>query len=247
MEATEGLLRRNGATPLYIQLEEIIRDKIALGEWQVGDRVPSENELNAEYGVSRMTARSVLNGLANEGLVVRVSGKGTFVAEPKIETTSPGVNGFRHQLEASTPQTVTKVISLQRQFPSSRVAKALGIGENEVVYELVRVRSSGSVVIGVLFSWMPVKLIPDFEMQDTASNRLTEILRKHYGLQAQRMEEQLESTYLNARVAELMGMEEGQPTLLLEDLSYTEGGMCFEFCRVYFRGDKVKLHFTFER
>lgn len=240
-------LRRNGATPLYIQLEDIIRGKIESGEWAVGERVPSENELNAEHGVSRMTARAVLNALANEGLVVRVSGKGTFVAEPKIETTSQGGAGFREQLEASTEYTDTKVISLKRQFPSPRIAKALAVPEDEVVYELMRVRSSDGVPISVLCSWMPVKLIPDFELQDPETKRLTDILKDQYGLDTHRVEEQLETTFLNKFMAESLGMTEGQPALLLEDHSYTERGLCFEVCRSYFRGDKVKLRFTFER
>lgn len=240
-------LLRNGATPLYVQLEDIIRSKIESGEWAVGDRVPSENELNAEHGVSRMTARAVLNALANEGLVVRVSGKGTFVAEPKIETITLGGAGFRQQLEATTDHTDTKVISLRRQFPSSRVAKALGIAETEVIYDLIRVRSNDGVPISVLHSWMPVKLIPDFELQDPETKRLTDILAEQYGLVAQRLEEQLETTYLSESVAELIDLPEGEPALLLEDHSYTEGGLCFEVCRSYFRGDKVKLRFTFER
>ncbi len=244
---TSSPLRRDGATPLYVQLEDILRGKIESGEWAVGDRVPSENELNAEHGVSRMTARAVLNALANEGLVVRVSGKGTFIAEPKIETSTPGGNSFRQQLEAVSSQTGTKVISLKRQFPSARVAKALGITDKDVVYELVRVRSQGSVVISVLYSWMPVKLIPDLEMQDPEANRLTDILADQYGLSAQRLEEQLETIYLNESIADLMGVPEGQPAMLLEDRQFTEGGLCFEICRVYFRGDKVKLRFTFER
>ena len=72
-------LARDSAVPLYAQLEEIFRAQIAGGQWAPGDRIPSENELNRIFNVSRMTVRGVLTRLVEDGLLVRVAGKGTFV------------------------------------------------------------------------------------------------------------------------------------------------------------------------
>ena len=57
------VLDRESSVPLYVQLEEILRAKIAGGEWKPNQRIPSENELNKTYGLSRMTARGVLTKL----------------------------------------------------------------------------------------------------------------------------------------------------------------------------------------
>ena len=70
--------------PLHVQLEEIIREKIKSGDWTENSRIPSENELSREYGLSRMTVRSVILRLAQEGLLYRVPGKGTFVSVDKL-------------------------------------------------------------------------------------------------------------------------------------------------------------------
>src|SRR5690554_2568884 len=105
-------LQRDSAVPLYVQLEEILRAKIAAGEWQTDQRVPSENELNKMYGLSRMTARAVLTNLVNDGLLFRVPGKGTFLAPTKIDAVSPAYRGVREQLEAMGYETSTELLSV---------------------------------------------------------------------------------------------------------------------------------------
>ncbi|HEY7766070.1 MAG TPA: GntR family transcriptional regulator, partial [Aestuariivirgaceae bacterium] len=74
------------AEPLYRQLKDRIRAQISSGEWQPGSRVPSEYELVAQYGVSRMTANRALRELMHDGYLNRIRGLGTFVREPPHHT-----------------------------------------------------------------------------------------------------------------------------------------------------------------
>ena len=83
--AVTDVLERESAVPLYVQLEQILHTRITSGEWAPNQRIPSENELNRIYGLSRMTVRGVLTKLVNDGLLLRVPGKGTYVAPPKID------------------------------------------------------------------------------------------------------------------------------------------------------------------
>lgn len=92
-------LDRGGSTPLYVQLANLRRGKIERGEWRPDQKIPSENELNRMYWISRMTARQVLAQLVHEELLFRVQGKGTFVAHRKIGATSPAYLGIREQLQ----------------------------------------------------------------------------------------------------------------------------------------------------
>ncbi len=82
-----AVIERDSATPIYQQLEDIFHAKIASGEWAPEQRIPSENELNREYSLSRMTIRGVLNKLAGDGLLIRVAGKGTFVLNTTKDAT----------------------------------------------------------------------------------------------------------------------------------------------------------------
>ncbi|MGW0632100.1 GntR family transcriptional regulator [Streptomyces sp. NPDC002758] len=74
-------LDRDAMTPMYVQLANVLRDRIRRGEIPVGRRLPSQSELEVETGgvVSRRTIKSALELLADEGLVQGVQGKGVFV------------------------------------------------------------------------------------------------------------------------------------------------------------------------
>ncbi|MDU4432703.1 MAG: GntR family transcriptional regulator, partial [Pluralibacter gergoviae] len=75
---------RSGApAPFYEKIKRVISDNIAAGIWRPHDRIPSEAELVAQFGFSRMTINRALRELTDEGLLVRLQGVGTFVAEPK--------------------------------------------------------------------------------------------------------------------------------------------------------------------
>ena len=103
------MLERDNPRPLYQQLRDILVDAIESGKWGPNEKIPSENNLSATYGLSRMTVRAVLTDLVKEGLLYRVQGKGTYVAE-KIRTLSPSYIGIREQLEKKGYEVETKVL-----------------------------------------------------------------------------------------------------------------------------------------
>ena len=107
-ELTVVPLDRGGSTPLYMQLATVLRGQIERGEWKPDQKIPSENELNRMYGISRLTARQVLAQLVSEDLLFRVQGKGTFVAIPKIATRALAYMGIREQLERMEISTTTR-------------------------------------------------------------------------------------------------------------------------------------------
>jgi GntR family transcriptional regulator len=74
-------IKRDSATPVFRQLAAILRDRIERGVYGPGDRLPSETELEAEYGLARGTIQKTIRALREEGLVVTTRGKGSFVKE----------------------------------------------------------------------------------------------------------------------------------------------------------------------
>ncbi|STR46286.1 Histidine utilization repressor [Klebsiella oxytoca] len=74
---------RSAPAPFYEKVKQAISEKIHSGVWRPHDRIPSEAELVAQFGFSRMTINRALRELTDEGLLVRLQGVGTFVAEPK--------------------------------------------------------------------------------------------------------------------------------------------------------------------
>lgn len=242
---TEQLLHES-ATPLYAQLEEIFRTKVSTGEWAPGDRIPSENEFNRLLGVSRMTVRGVLTKLVEEGLLLRVAGKGTFVAMSKIQTKSPAYQGVREQLEDMGLQTSTQLIRNARRSPSASVRHNLRLGGNDDVFAIERVRSADGEPISLHYSYVPLRLAPTLHEHDPASEQLCVILDEHYGLSMKYVEEKLESVPANSEVAGRLGIHPGDPVLLLQDVIFDASRAPFEYSKILFRGDKVQIQFAYE-
>ncbi len=243
---TSEALDRDSAVPLYAQLDAILRARIAAGEWRTDQRVPSENELNAAYGLSRMTARGVLTRLVEEGLLYRVPGKGTFLAPTRINAVSPAYRGVREQLEAMGYETTTRVLSIGPEEPSAQVRDKLGLPAGERVYAIHRLRSAQGEPISVHRSFVPARLAPGLDRHDAGSEQLCVILEEHYDLGMKHVREHLEATTARPEDATLLRMRSGQPVLLLEDVISDVRGRMFEYSAIIFRGDKVRLGFDYD-
>ena len=219
-------LDRNSPVPLYVQIEDFIRHEIATGSWKPGERIPSEAALNAALGVSRMTVRGVLNGLVSDGLLQRVPGKGTFVTHQKIATT-------------------TELVSIRRTIPGKAIRDGLGIAPSTPVHEVVRRRSVDSHPVSLHRSFVPVHLAPELEHDDVLGEQLCVILENKYGLHSSYTGEQLEAVAATKEEADLLGLRPGAPLLLLQDTISEASGRVFEFSKILFRGDRIKLHFDY--
>ena len=88
------MARTDYKMPIYLQLREIIRNKIDDGEYMPGTAIPSENKLAETFGINRITIRNAVDALVNEGLLRRVQGKGVFVVGKKNELSIEEHAGF---------------------------------------------------------------------------------------------------------------------------------------------------------
>ena len=239
------ILQRSNPKPLYQQLEEIIRTKIANEEWKPGTAIPSENELSKIYGLSRMTVRSAITQFVKRGALYRVQGKGTFVSEPKIATQPLTYAGVREQLEKMGYEITTKLLRSEIITVDREVAVRLGLGEHSKVYAIERLRLIKNDPLSLHISYIPVKFAVGLEERNLESEQMCVILQKYYNLVRGRVYETLESSLPTVREAELLGISRGFPLLLLKDTIYTQNDVPFEYSKVLFRGDKIKLVFEF--
>src|SRR5712692_298719 len=126
--------------PLYYQLENLLREKIMSGSFATGDRLPTESDLIHQYGVSRITVRQALTALAEEGLIERRQGRGTFVAERKTKGRSfegqIHLTGSLDEIIAMGLATPVKVIEMNRVEADQHEAELRGLQKGEPVYRI---------------------------------------------------------------------------------------------------------------
>lgn len=239
-------LDRTSSVPLYRQLETVLRERIALGEWSEGDRFPSENELCSLTGLSRMTVRSVVNELVNEGILFRIQGKGTYVAPQKLHMGSTAYAGIREQLERMGLPTQTRLAAFRHTKAGAKAGRMLGIKPDAHVQYIERLRIIGDQPVSIHRSYLPQNLVPDLDRYDLEGRQLCHILQEHYGLRARFSTQTLESVSAQPGEAAMLGIQRGDPVLLLEEINRLENRSIFEFTQIVFRGDLVKLQFDYE-
>lgn len=238
------MLDRTSPIPLCDQLEEIIRQQISKEKWLPGEAITSENALSKEYGLSRMTVRAVITKLVQEGLLYRVAGKGTFVAEPKVIATPLPYNGIREQLETQGYKISTIVIRNEKIRLPERIASKLGISFNENVYYIERVRYMDDKPFSFHCSYLKTSFEKPIPMDRLEKEQLCKILEHDYKIVPTKVEETLELVHPTDRQAEILEIKNSEPLLLLSDKIYV-GNEIEEYSEVYFRGDKIKLYFEF--
>jgi GntR family transcriptional regulator len=238
-------LDRNSSEPLYSQLQRILEANIASGEWAPGQRIPSENELNRQFGLSRMTVRGVLNKLAADDLVIRVPGKGTYVATQKINAVSPAYKGIREQLEALGYSTSTELLSTELATPREDVRLHLQLNGGDQVFSIVRRRLVDARPISIHRSYIPSSLAPGLDQHDVINKQLCVVLEENYGLPMRNVQEHLEAEAASTADAKLLDLRRGDPLLRLTDVIFDSTGVPFEYSEIVFRGDRLRLRFDY--
>ena len=232
----------NSNIPYYIQLIELLKDKISAGEWKPGDQILSEPELCEVYGVSRTVVRQALREIELEGLVVRKKGKGTFVAEPKIdESLAQKLTGFYHDMIERGLTPITQVLYQQVVPASKQVCEFLNIPPETPVIELKRLRSVTEEPIVLVTSYLPYSLCPLVAMTDFTNQSLYDFLENQCGLLISHGRRYIEATLASESEAELLQIEPGDPLLSLNSVSFLEDGTPVEYYHALHRGDRSRF------
>lgn len=240
------MLDRENPKPLYAQLEDVIREKIDSGEWKPHNPIYSENELTKLYGVSRMTARSVITTLVREGLLYRIPGKGTFVHEPKITAKSPVHMGLKEQLEKMGYETSTVVLNNTQVQASETIANKLKIDPNAKVHVLEILRLIHGTPFSLHYSYIPLKMCGNIDSDKLINEQIRVILEREHGLKPARVVQTAEFMQTTAEEARKLGFKTGWFAILLEEVVYAQDGTPFEYSKIYFRADQIKLQFEFD-
>lgn len=105
------MLNSQSPIPLYHQLAEIILGKIRSGEYSAGTKIPSENNLSAQYGIGRPTARQAIDLLVRKGLLTRRRGSGTFVRDKEKEVDLFSLAGTTSAFHSKGISVTTRILT----------------------------------------------------------------------------------------------------------------------------------------
>ncbi len=228
--------------PYYIQLMEILKEKVQQKEWMPGDQIPGEQDLCEQYQVSRTVVRQALRELEFEGVVTRKKGKGTFISHPKIsEGLVQKLTGFYQDMVERGLQPVTKVLSQIVTPSNEKVARFLGINPGDKVIDIQRLRYIDDEPIQMVTTYIPYEICPSLATVDLTNRSLYEYLEKECGIFIAKGHRYIEAVLASEQEAQLLGIEHGAPLLMLDSISFSEDGQPIEYYHALHRGDRSRF------
>ncbi|RDK06955.1 histidine utilization repressor [Cupriavidus lacunae] len=207
--------------PLYARVKQHISSRIADGSWPPHHRVPSETELVESLGVSRMTVHRALRELTAEGMLVRLQGVGTFVAEPKRRTALYAVNNIAEDIASRGHRHHARVISLKAERAGPAQAAALEVALEERVFHSVIVHYEDDVAIQLEDRYVNAAVAPDYLAQDFTSETPYQYLSRVAPLTEG--EHVVEAVLALPEECELLAIQRGEPCLLIRRRTWSAG------------------------
>ena len=218
--------------PLYQQLHRALRTAIANNQLAPDEALPAERDMALDLGVSRITVRKALDALEGEGLVTRRQGAGTFVAA-RVEKSFSKLSSFSEDMlsRGRTPRSAWLRRSDGAVTPEE--AMILGLSPATPVYRFNRIRFADDSPMALEYTTVPAFCLPSKEAVETS---LYDALERH-GYRPVRALQRLRAVLFTDEQAQLLGVAEAAPGLLIERRGFVRDGRAVEFTQSYYRGD----------
>lgn len=227
------------SSPLYVKLKDYVRSRVEAGEWKIGQRVPSENELVDILGVSRMTANRALRELADEGLVVRVRGKGSFVASKKRTSQFQSVPNIAEEITRNGGVHSARVILLQIETCDPDLAEALAVPAGSLAAHSIIVHAEDGVPMQIEDRFVNSECAPDYIKQDfnlvTPNGYLTRVAP------IVKAEQHIEAVSAQPWECKLLAISKTEPCLLVRRRTWSTKGIVSSV-RLLYPGSRYRLY-----
>ncbi|EIK96834.1 histidine utilization repressor [Pseudomonas sp. M47T1] len=230
--------------PLYARVKQMIAQQIQNGTWPPHHRVPSESELVSQLGFSRMTINRALRELTAEGLLVRMQGVGTFVAEPKSQSALFEVHNIADEIAARGHRHRCQVVLLVEEAAGSERALALDMREGQKVFHSLIVHFENDIAVQIEDRYVNAVVAPDYLKQDFTSETpyayLTRVAPLTEG------EHVVEAILAEPSECKLLQIEPGEPCLLIRRRTWS-GRTPVTAARLIHPGSRHRLEGRFSK
>lgn len=221
-----------GAQPLYQQLQRALRTAIETHVLGPDDALPSERQLAAELGISRITVRKAIDGLAEEGLLVRRQGSGNFVGT-RIEKNFGKLTSFSEDMRSRGRMPSSEWLRRIEGTVTPDEAMKLALSPGTLVYRFHRLRYADDQPMALEECTVVASCLPSidavgaslYDALEAAGNRPVRALQR------------LRALLLDEEQAKLLDAQPGDAGLLVERLGFVRDGRAIELSQSWYRGD----------
>jgi GntR family transcriptional regulator len=232
--------------PRYHQIYLVLREQIADGRFDGGEPLPGEVELAARFGVSRVTVRAALDRLAEEGLILRQRGRGTFAR--RVSTPAPAradLSGLLENLMSMGLKTTVRLIEATLLPASAEVAGLLGMAPGSPVQKAIRVRGYRNAPFSHITTFVPEAIAKSFGRKELQSKPMLQLLEEA-GVQVSSADQTISARLADHAVAPLLDVDLGAPLLAVTRVVRDQQQRAVQLLRGLYRPDRYEyqMHLT---
>jgi len=232
------------AQPLYEQVKSYVTDRIRSGAWRPGARVLSEHEFVRELGVSRMTANRALRELVTAGVLSRVAGLGTFVADLPAAAQPLEIRNVAADIRDRGHVHRAVPVRVEAALAPAEVAAHFGLGISELkLFHSIIVHFENERPLEVEDRWVNPTVAPNYLGVDFTRVTPHEHLMQVAPLE--RVEHVVRAVAADADIAEWLDMASTAPVLLIERTTWTQGQPA-SFARLHHAGSRFELRGVYD-
>lgn len=225
-------LDASSSQPLYQQLQRALRDAIERRLLGANDALPAERDLATDFSVSRITVRKAIDGLVEEGLLVRRQGSGTFVRS-RVEKNFSKLTSFSEDMRARGRNPRSVWLSRAAGTVTPEEAMTLRASPGTPVFRFHRIRFADEAPMALEYATVLGSCLPSVDAVETS---LYEALERT-GNRPVRALQRLRAVLFTAEQADLLGANEKDAGLLVERVGFHKDGRTVEFSQSYYCGD----------
>lgn len=207
--------------PQYLKVKNHLRERIASGHWVAGDLLPSEAELVVQFEVSRMTVNRALRELTQEGLVERLQGVGTFVAQLHRISSTLTVHDVHDEIIKRGHRHEAQVHLLEQVRATAAQAQEFGLKMGAKLFHSVIVHLEDGLPIQCEDRWVNPACAPDYLTLDFSLSTPTNYLLEVAPLSEARYS--IEALLPTAEEAKLLRLSKDQPCLVVKRRTFSRG------------------------
>lgn len=216
----------------YLGVREYVTDLIDRGLYEPGDKIPSERELAAVLGVSRMTVRRALNELVSEARLERDSTNGTIVQRPPFPRTFGDhyPHGLSEILGEAGLRPGSQLLDFNELPASDKVAAVLKLAAGDPVLEIRRLRLMDGTPLCIETTVLPRRCVPTLAEEDLSRQQsLYKTLRERFGVIPTSAEKSISISYARPDEAKLLKLPPRSPVLFLRSIVVDDKGRPVEY------------------
>jgi GntR family transcriptional regulator len=230
---------------LYIQLMRIFLEQINSGNWQLGQQIPTEEDLCKKYNVSKITTRQAINNLVTDGYLIRIQGKGTFVANTLPVVGLAMKTRLTEEMFGREVKLERKILSKGIKEPSPEIRTYLKT-DGEIYYILSK-RLGNNKTAYIEEAFIPHDMLPYIEKLDITQSSFYSVLQEKAVKKIFKMVQTIEVAQAAGDIARRLGVNEGFPLLVVHRLFFSSDDTPVAYTKIQGRSDRYKFQTEFEK